>query len=302
MDTAFIDDMGDMTALALQQVEKTIQGKVSDPAVPAEEVSELAKTALEHCTSMLDCLETIASMPSGPVFSVEEEQALRLAESLENAEVAETQMDPAPVKGDDSDSETLDINSVLHGDPTDQLKQSTHEQIEQLINDPEQALKDENFMKEAITNENLAEQIACAHRVAARQEKGLRPHQLEIAAKIPKQTSRQGMKEAAAKVKAKAKTAKAKAKAAAKAAAKKKTRDCSGGSQQASNQTSQRKRRPTTDAKHAMPTKGKRAKLANTKDDTTDAEHAKGTKDKNANTGESEVSMVVLKKKMHSAS
>ncbi|CAK9110309.1 unnamed protein product [Durusdinium trenchii] len=233
VDTAFIDDMGDMTALALQQVEKTIQGKVSDPAVPAEEVSELAKTALEHCTSMLDCLETIASMPSGPVFSVEEEQALRLAESLENAEVAETQMDPAPVKGDDSDSETLDINSVLHGDPTDQLKQSTHEQIEQLINDPEQALKDENFMKEAITNENLAEQIACAHRVAARQEKGLRPHQLEIAAKIPKQTSRQGMKEAAAK--------------------------------------------------------GKRAKLANTKDDTTDAEHAKGTKDKNANTGESEV-------------
>eukprot|EP00913_Durusdinium_trenchii_P012981 g12189.t1 len=139
-------------------------------------------------------------MPSGPVFSVEEEQALRLAESLENAEVAETQMDPAPVKGDDSDSETLDINSVLHGDPTDQLKQSTHEQIEQLINDPEQALKDENFMKEAITNENLAEQIACAHRVAARQEKGLRPHQLEIAAKIPKQTSRQGMKEAAAKL------------------------------------------------------------------------------------------------------
>lgn len=62
MDTAFIDDMGDMTALALQQVEKTIQGKVSDPAVPAEEVSELAKTALEHCTSMLDCLETIASI------------------------------------------------------------------------------------------------------------------------------------------------------------------------------------------------------------------------------------------------
>ena len=88
--------------MALQQVEKTIQEKVSDPTAPAEEASELKKTALDHCTSMLDCLEAIDSiLPSGPVFSVEEEQALRLSASLENAEttshvhVEETQLDTA---------------------------------------------------------------------------------------------------------------------------------------------------------------------------------------------------------------
>ena len=85
----FINAMGDQTVDAINMAQADM-GIAAGAVTLTELDSGRQEQALDRCIAMLDCLDTLASISRGPVFTAEEEDALHDASQMEGPKDEET--------------------------------------------------------------------------------------------------------------------------------------------------------------------------------------------------------------------